>query len=207
MIARPWSDSQPIRRVLMTCDAVGGVWTYVMELARGLAAHQIELLLALMGPAPSQEQKVEIESLENVELVHREFDLEWTDSPWTDVDRAGAWLLRLAAEFEPDVVHLNGYAPATLRWQSPVLIVAHSCVLTWWSAVKGEAAPPRYDEYARRVRAALKPSFVVTPTNAFRDQLVAEYGFNPRGITISNARSSKSTAWTADSKQQFIFSA
>ena len=40
-------------RLLMTADAVGGVWTYALDLAGALAAHGVETTLAVLGPAPS----------------------------------------------------------------------------------------------------------------------------------------------------------
>ena len=40
-------------RLFMTADAVGGVWTYALDLARGLQAHGIETRLAVNGPRPS----------------------------------------------------------------------------------------------------------------------------------------------------------
>ena len=43
----------------MTADAVGGVWTYALELARGLAGQRIEVMLAVLGPAPDEEQREE----------------------------------------------------------------------------------------------------------------------------------------------------
>jgi hypothetical protein len=39
-------------KVLMTADAVGGVWTYALELSGALARHDIEVVLATMGPLP-----------------------------------------------------------------------------------------------------------------------------------------------------------
>src|SRR5256885_706022 len=41
-------------RVLMTADAVGGVWTYALELARALVPHGLFTTLATMGPRPSE---------------------------------------------------------------------------------------------------------------------------------------------------------
>ena len=48
----------PVRRVLMTADTVGGVWTYALELARALAGFGVETTLAVMGgracPGPAR---------------------------------------------------------------------------------------------------------------------------------------------------------
>src|SRR4051794_27365470 len=103
-------------RVLMTADAVGGVWTYALELAHALDA---EVTLATMGPRPDDDQLAAVGTLEH---RHCDFALEWMPDPWADVERAGEWLLRLAEEVEPDVVHLNAYAHAALPWDVPVVV-------------------------------------------------------------------------------------
>ena len=47
------------RRVLMTTDTVGGIWTYALELARGLSAADVEVMLVVIGPEPSPAQRAE----------------------------------------------------------------------------------------------------------------------------------------------------
>ncbi len=42
------------RRVLMTADTVGGVWTYALELARALSERNVSVVIATMGPLPSR---------------------------------------------------------------------------------------------------------------------------------------------------------
>jgi len=44
-------------KVLLTTDAVGGVWQYTMELAQALAARGVECIVAVLGPAPSEDQR------------------------------------------------------------------------------------------------------------------------------------------------------
>ena len=44
-------------KLLMTADAVGGVWSYSLELARALAPHGVEIVLATMGPPPTGAQR------------------------------------------------------------------------------------------------------------------------------------------------------
>ena len=178
-----------MKRVLMTCDAVGGVWTYTVELARALGQHGVETFIAAMGPAPSGAQRAELAEIPTAAFAHAPFALEWMDEPWSDVDAAGEWLLDLARNLEPDVVHLNGFAHAAIAWPAPALIVAHSCVLTWWRAVHDSAAPDCYAEYRRRVRAGLEAAVhVITPTRAFRSSFEDEHGMRLRGTTIHNAR-------------------
>src|SRR3954451_20531804 len=110
-------------RILMTADTVGGVSTYVRDLR---AALDHEVKVATMGPGTP-------------------YKLEWDDEPWDDVDRAGAWLLELEEELQPDLIHLNGFAHGSLPWRAPVVVVAHSDVVSWWHAVHDEEPPPRYD--------------------------------------------------------------
>src|SRR5687768_2158129 len=124
------------RKVLMTSDTIGGVWTYAVELVRGLAGHGVEVALATMGALLTADRWSEVCALPNAQVFESKFRLEWMEDPWRDVDEAGEWLLGIEREFVPDIVHLNGYCHGNLPWTAPVLVVGHSCVLSWWSAVK-----------------------------------------------------------------------
>ena len=121
----------------MTADTVGGVWTYAIELARALEPFGVEILIATMGAPLSLAQRREAEELPHVAVAESKYQLEWMDEPWDDVDAAGTWLLKLARRFKADLVHLNGYVHAALPWNVPVMVVVHSCVLSWWQSVKG----------------------------------------------------------------------
>jgi glycogen(starch) synthase len=175
-----------MRRVLMTADAVGGVWPYSLDLARGLRARDVHVHLAVMGPAPSATQRHEAAAA-GIELTEIPARLEWMDDPWDDVDRAGEALLALARDVAPDLIHLNGYAHAVLPWAAPAVVVAHSCICSWWRAVHGETLPPRFDEYRARVsRGLLAASAVVAPSAAMRHDLEIEYGPLPAAMVIAN---------------------
>ncbi len=171
----------------MTADPVGGVWTYALELAGALAG-RAEFLLATMGAPLDAAQRREAQQLSNVELVESTLKLEWMEDPWADVARAGEWLLGLAEGFRPHVVHVNGYAHAALRWKAPVVSVAHSCVLSWWWAVHGHAAPP--SRYAAEMRRGLEAAtLVVAPTTAMLDALALSGAELRRKRVIPNGRS------------------
>src|SRR5215471_18301535 len=135
------SDDQPVRRVLMTTDTVGGVWTFSLELARALGSLGIEVVLAAMGGERHANQYGEAACVDNIKLFTSDFKLEWMDKPGQDLEAANAGLLDLEARVAPDVVHLNFFGPGTARWSTPVVLTAHSCVKSWWRAVKGEPAP------------------------------------------------------------------
>src|SRR5690606_11375279 len=55
------SAANQVGRILLTVDAVGGVWTYAMELARALHSFGISTVFAGFGPAPSAGQRAEAE--------------------------------------------------------------------------------------------------------------------------------------------------
>jgi glycosyltransferase involved in cell wall biosynthesis len=190
----------------MTADPVGGVWTYAVDLLRALGKEGVEVVLATMGGPLRDDQQTAVATLPNVRLHTSEFALEWMDNPWQDVDRAAEWLLDLEAKTKPDVIHLNGYAHAACPWRAPVLVVAHSCVLSWWRAVRGTRKPNEWNEYRRRVSAGLEAAnFVVAPTRAMLATLGDNYGSLPRTGVIPNGRDSN--GFRVGRKERFVFSA
>ncbi|XYH95527.1 glycosyltransferase family 4 protein [Sorangium sp. So ce1128] len=179
--------------VLMTADTVGGVFSYAVELARALAEHGVRTSLATMGGPLSAAQREAVGRVPGLALFESSFRLEWMDDPWDDVARAGEWLLDIEERVRPDVVHLNGYAHGALGFRAPKLVVAHSCVLSWWAAVLGGEAPPQYARYRREVANGLAAaSAVVAPTQAMLDALRRHHGaLSPfqraRAVVIPNA--------------------
>lgn len=171
----------------MTADTVGGVFTYTVELARQLRHHRI--LLVTMGAAMNETQRDALERLPHVEVIETRYRLEWMADPWDDVTRAGVLLLELEAEHRPDVVHLNGYVHGALPWRTPVLIVGHSCVLSWWQAVKGEAAPKEWSHYREQVTVGLRHADrIIAPSAAMLAALRRHYGTLPYAGVIPNGR-------------------
>lgn len=191
-------------KVLMTTDTVGGVWTYTLELIEALHGYPCEIVLATMGAPLTATQARAALRLRHLQVVESKFKLEWMEGPWADVDAAGRWLLETAAPFQPDLVHLNNYAHGALPWQVPVLMVGHSCVYSWWQAVKGEAPPPRWQEYQQRVRAGLRGAdLVVAPTKAMLLALQTYYGPLSATVVIHNGRNPHH--FVPDRKEDFIF--
>jgi glycosyltransferase involved in cell wall biosynthesis len=175
------------RRVLMTADAVGGVWQYALELGRGLREAGVEVVLAVMGPGPDQGQ-VSAAARAGLELHAAPFRLEWMDDPWEEVAAAGHWLLDLERRRGCDLVHLNGYAHGALPFAGPRLVAGHSCVLSWWQAVRGAPAPASWERYRREVRAGLAGADqVIAPSRSMLAALREQYG-PLRGQVIYNGR-------------------
>ena len=179
----------PPSRVMMTADAVGGVWPYALELAAALGRCGVTTLLAAMGPRPSPAQRRAAAEARGLELAHRPYRLEWMPDGARDLAAAGAWLLAMAERFRPDIVQINGYAAATLPWRLPVVVVCHSCVRSWWQAVHGTDAPAEWQPYARRASAGLAAAdVVIAPTFAFLATIETLYGPLPVSAVIHNSR-------------------
>lgn len=195
-------------RLLLTTDTVGGVWTYALELARALDSHGVRIALAAMGAPLSASQRREVDSVSNIQLFPSEHRLEWMSDPWDDVGKAGRWLLDIEQQFQPDMVHLNGYVHGALAWRAPTLVAAHSCVLSWWQAVKGCAAPDSWDRYHREVAKGLHSvDAVVAPSEAMLEAVAKHYGRPRNARVIYNGRSPHPFGGLAHHKEPFILSA
>ncbi|OGP17706.1 MAG: hypothetical protein A2V21_312540 [Deltaproteobacteria bacterium GWC2_55_46] len=193
-------------KLLMTTDAVGGVWTYSVELASALASSGVKVFLATMGPAVTRAQLKEATSA-GADLFESGFKLEWMDDPWLNVELAGKWLLRIEEYTMPDIVHLNGYCHGALPWVAPCVIAAHSCVLSWWEAVR--RTPVSYDwrRYAAEVEKGLSGArAVVAPTNAMLKSLKKHYSFDAPSDVIPNGRDS-ALFRPGTKKEEFILTA
>ncbi|RYG23265.1 glycosyltransferase [bacterium] len=186
----------------MTADTVGGVWTYALDLAREIP--NVEVSLATMGRPMSPDQRAEANSIPNLEVFESSYKLEWMEEPWHDVRAAGRWLMSLESAIRPDVVHLNGLCHGMLPFEAPKLVVMHSCVLSWWEAVKGEAAPSEWARYAEEVRRGiLGADMVVAPTHAMMDATERLYGAPKATRVIPNGR------WGVEpqAKEPYVFAA
>jgi glycogen(starch) synthase len=177
-------------KVLMTADTVGGVFTYAQDLAAALDA---EVVLATIGPRPGPH-------------AHRDLKLEWMDDPWDDLAVTERWLLEQEEQERPDVVHLNGFAHGAAPFRAPKLVAGHSCVLSWWQAVKGEPAPAEWDVYRRVVRAGIQAAdAVIAPTAFMLGELARLYGPLPGGGRVIHNGSPASAA--AVPKERFVLAA
>jgi glycogen(starch) synthase len=175
-------------RVLMTTDTVGGVWTYVIDLARALGEQGIEVALATMGAPVSPGQRSEALAIDTLELFESRYRLPWMDEPWDDVLAAGDWLLDLEARLGPDLVHLNEPVYGSLCWPVPILVVGHSCVLSWWHAVWKSPAPEEWDRYRHAMSEGLSAADeVVAPSSWMLQALRRNYGVKT-GRVVPNGR-------------------
>jgi glycogen(starch) synthase len=163
-------------KVLISTDTVGGVLTYTAELAAALEARGDEVVVATMGPRPSRAQRGMLPA-----RVHEsDLRLEWMEDPWEDVAAAGEWLRSLGEHERPDVVHLCSYAHGAVPFEAPTVLVAHSCVLSWWRAVHGAEAPAAWDRYREEMAAGLRGAdAVVAPTRAMLAEIERDHELRP----------------------------
>ena len=174
----------------MTADAVGGIWPYALDLARALPAADYAITLAVLGPAPSAEQRAAAAAIPGLALVETGLPLDWL-APDTEAVLASARAIAaLAVSTGADLVQVNSPALAAVPFPLPVVAVAHSCLATWWDAA-GEGALPddfrwRIDLHAAGLRAATR---VVTPSAAFSRATAAAYGLPVAPTVVLNGRS------------------
>ena len=180
--------SPPEPRILMTTDAVGGVWTYSTALARALCERGYDVTLVTLGPSPSAEQLAAIDNIRGLQVEITDLALEWMDPEGDDFGRASQTLPRIAARVQPDVIHINGYREALISFDAPTVVVAHSCVGSWWEACRAPAPiDAKWQPYLRRVGEALDAAGAwVAPSNAYRNWIERFYAPSQKGEVIWN---------------------
>jgi glycosyltransferase involved in cell wall biosynthesis len=193
------------QRILLTADAVGGVWQYSVDLARGLSRLGIETVLAVLGPSPSAAQKRAARSVPRLKMVDTGLALDWLADEAGTLRRAGEAVARLAAKHEADLVQLNMPAlAAEVRFDRPVVAVLHSCVASWWRAVNDGPLPPHFEWLTERVRLGVAAAdAVVTPSAAFGRAAQACYALPETPRTVHNGRSSLVSR--AQAPHDFVF--
>ena len=177
-------------KLLVTTDAVGGVWQYSMDLARALCGIGIDTVAAVLGPSPTQEQIALANSVPGLQIVNTGLALDWLAEDSATLTKAASEIAVLAAETGADVIQLNTPALASLAdFPAPVVAVQHSCVATWWEAVRGTELPDDFSWRTELVADGLAAAdAVVTPTAAFGEMTRRFYGLPQAPRTVHNGR-------------------
>jgi glycosyltransferase involved in cell wall biosynthesis len=174
-------------RLLLVTDAVGGVWTYSLELARALRPLGIEAVLAVTGPSPRVAQR---EAAAGARIIETGLPLEWLDTSAAEIRRAGEALARIAADEGADVVQTSSAALlAGAPFGCAKVAVQHSCVATWWAAVKGTPLPGDFEWRRDLVAEGLaQADAVVAPTAAFARATERTYALERPVLAVHNGR-------------------
>lgn len=178
-------------RVLITLDAVGGVWQYALDLARALGERRVQTVLALLGPAPSAEQRREAESIATATLIDTGLPLDWLCDGPAPVLSAGQAIADFASDVRADLVQLNmPTLAAAARFSVPTVAVTHGCVSTWWEAAKdGAPLDPGYEWHrALMLRGLRAAGHVVAPTASFADIVQRHYELPRCPAVVHNGR-------------------
>ena len=174
-------------RVMMTVDAVGGVWRYAMVLAKWLRDAKVTVTFACFGPPPSRDQAAEAEALGRLVCVGQPLD--WTVEDEAALEATAAEIRRLAEDDGADLLHLNQPSQAcSLDVPVPVLVVSHSCLVTWWRTMRDGALPDDWQwHFVRNRRGMMRADAVVAPTYSHAAAVARAYGPDIRPHVVHNA--------------------
>ncbi|WP_245292913.1 glycosyltransferase family 4 protein [Pararhizobium arenae] len=175
------------RVILMTVDAVGGVWRYAMDLAAGLRAQGSKIVFAGFGPKPSDQQMREAESVGRV--VWLRAPLDWMVKEEAAVAYVPKLIADLAGREGADILHLNLPSQAAgLETSLPVVVVSHSCVVTWFASVRCQAVAEEWKWQAELNRRGLdRANVVLVPSRSHGDLLEEVYGRIQELAVVYNA--------------------
>lgn len=177
--------------ILVTADAIGGVWTYARELVTGLIRRGVRVTLVSFGEIPTGTQVEWMEGLRNLDFHPTAFRLEWMQEAENDIAASTEYLASLVDELKPDLIHLNQFCYGALPASVPKVVVAHSDVTSWWHAVKATAPPE--DPWTRWYRQTVAEGLagataVVAPSKWMLEQVAAHYGSPAKSLVIYNGR-------------------
>ena len=178
-------------RILLTVDAVGGVWQYGMDLARALAARGAKTVIAHLGPPPSDAQHAEAAAIRNAVFIETGLPLDWLSDGPREIVRAGERIMRLARDEGVDLVQVNmPTLAAATPGDLPVVAVAHGCVSTWWEAAHpDEPLAPDFAWHRTLTRESLHMAdLVVAPSAAFAGTIMRHYGLKQAPAVVHNGR-------------------
>ena len=176
--------------VLMTADAVGGVWTYTQDLVGELVRRGIRITLISFGPMPTSEQTEWLKDLHEVDHRPTPFRLEWMPDVAADVEHSRQYLEELIREVRPDLLHSNQFCYGSVKADIPRIVVAHSDVVSWWQSVHGTDPPDEEWRWYRRVvqEGIRSADLVVAPSEWMMSALVDNYDFSIETRVIHNGR-------------------
>jgi len=191
-------------RLLLVTDAVGGVWTYSIELARALKQLGIDVTLGVMGPSPSTTQR---EEAADFRLVDTGQPLEWLDTTPALIRRSGEAIAALADRERVGLIQTSSAALlADTDFGQPCIAVQHSCVASWWAAVKPGPLPSDFAWRRELVECGLqRASAIVAPSIAFAAETARMYDVPVPVTAVHNGRQTSTFARVPQG--EFVFTA
>jgi glycogen(starch) synthase len=183
-------------RVLITTDVVGGVWQFTHELAAGLLSEGSSVALVSFGGEPSEEQCGECARLSSQYRDTFVYEnscapLEWMQENEGAYHEPAPMLIRMIKEFDAEILHSNQFCFGALPVDIPKVITAHSDVLSWAEACRGEPLENSrwLRQYCRLVTDGLNgAAAIVAPTRWMLNALRRNFPLRARCEVIPNGR-------------------
>jgi glycosyltransferase involved in cell wall biosynthesis len=181
-------------RLIITTDAVGGVWQYTATLADGLAEqYNAHVMLVVCGRPPNSAQ---LEGLRlgsrpkggMVQMEHADVPLEWEGATHRLYEAARQHILDLALRWGAHLVHANEHYLGEMGVSGmPVVVVSHSDLCSWRAHVLSEVAPVVDQAYTHRLRSGLAAAAaVVAPSLMVAEALGRWYSYSGVVRLIAN---------------------
>lgn len=195
-------------RLLMTADAVGGVWCYACSLSGALGQRGWEVLLAVLGPRPGADQAAEAAGMAGVSLLPDTFPLDWAGADRPAMEAAAQALAELARRERCDLAQLNTpLLAAAGNWTVPRVGVAHGCVATWWHGARGSALDGDLAWHREMTAQGLAACEVlIAPSLSFAGDLARTYGITRRIERVYNGTHPPATQAVPE-REPFAFTA
>ena len=183
-------------RVLLTTDTIGGVWTFTRELSTELLRGGHTVILVSFGRSPSAAHLEWTDATflaypSTFRYVPSLAPLEWMQQNGRTIVDGMPVLLRVIHESQPDIVHTSQFCFGRLRASIPVVVTAHSDVISWAEACDPSVLKqtPWLDRYRKLVQNGLDyASAVVAPTRWMLDELRRNFMVGSYVRVIYNGR-------------------
>jgi glycosyltransferase involved in cell wall biosynthesis len=172
--------------VLVTADTMSSSWTYTRELVTGLVTRGARVTLVSFGEIPMPEQTVWMDLLHGLEYRPTAFRLEWMDDAPQDLPESAEFLVDLAREVQPDLLHLHQFCHGDLPVDVPRVVMVQGDLISWAEAVQGcTPKPTRWMKWYRDtiLRGVAAADAVVAPSACMLDTVISTYG-RPRRAAI-----------------------
>jgi glycosyltransferase involved in cell wall biosynthesis len=122
-------------------------------------------------------------------LIETGLPLDWTAEDADQLRATAAALAELAAKADAALVQLHAPSLAVACYRAPVITVVHSCVATWWAAVKQGPLPHDFTWRTALTHEGLERSdLVVAPSRAFAEAVQAGYRLQQPPAVVHNGR-------------------
>lgn len=180
--------------ILVTLDAVGGIWRYAMDLGRAATEAGLYPVFAGQGPAPSRAQWQEAAELGPVEWSA--IPLDWMAPGPEALAPVPGWLGAVADRHGAGLLHLNMPSQAVgLGRRRPIVVAHHACLATWYLAMRG-TVPADLGWHREATGAGLAAAdAVLAPSAAHAAAVAACYGIGGIAV-VHNASRSPERSWS-----------